>query len=570
MNFHQCPGVGNRKRSGFVTVCLALGLSIHGGLPAVAQKPSDLSNIDRRLEQRELAKPPAVPAPMRILTAPPAESFVRETRPFVLSGVVVEGSTVFEPADFTVTYDEFLARKVTLKDIETILGRITQMYRDAGYFLSRAIAPKQSITAGLLQVRIIEGYVAHVSGADAYRGRKAVDQYAGAILDEKPLRLATIERALLLINDLPGLSLDPLLKPIDERGDRYELLLGATYRPVELSAQFDNRGTPEVGRLQGFVSGALNAPFGYGERIEASFVTVPNQAHELLYGALSANLPVGARGVRFSLFTAFGAVDAGGSKADLDSNSRSEQVIARLWYPVIRTTNQSLWITGTFDFRNFRETQFDLTVTRDRLRVLRAGAVYATRDRFKGESWYRLELSQGMDMFLASESGSSKLSRPDGGGEFTKITGDITRHQKVSDRLDLQLRLLGQWSADPLLSYEEFSVGGERVGRAYDFAEIAGEHGVAASAELRFTPSMAWDWLQSYQVYGFYDIGAVWNDVSGGANKHNTLSSLGFGLRFAPVENVRAEFEAAKPLTGEVETRGNDDWNVFFNLSLSY
>ncbi len=563
--------VFSRYKTGFhAAVLLAISVTVSGGLPAAAQKPSDLSNVDRRLEQLEPAKPPPAPAGMSLFAAPPGESFVRETTPFVLSGIVVVGSTVFKPADFTATYSEFLARKITLSDIETILGRITGMYRNAGYFLSRAIAPKQAIKAGVVQVRVVEGHVARITGADAYRGQEVIDRYFRPVLDEKPLRLATVERALLLVNDLPGLSIDPRLKPVDEHGGRYELLLGAKHKPLDVSAQFDNRGTPEVGRLQGVVAAALNTPFGLGERIEASFVTVPNQPKELLYGILSANMPVGARGARISLLTAFGAIDAGGSKANLDSNSRSEQVIARLWYPVTRTKDQGLWITGTFDFRDFRETESGITVTRDRLRVLRAGAVYAIRDRLNGQNRFTLEISQGMKMFDGSDRGEDTLSRPDGDSEFTKIAGDIVRLQKISERFDLQLRFLGQWSADPLLSYEEFSVGGERVGRAYDFAEIGGEHGVAAAAELRYSNISPWQWLGSYQIYGFYDIGAVWNEVSGGADRHSTISSLGFGLRLSVLENIEAELEAAKPLTGEVETRGDEDWNAFFKLNLKY
>jgi hemolysin activation/secretion protein len=549
---------------------LAMAMTVLGGFPVSAQQASKLSNIDRRIEQREIVGPPPPAQPMQVPAIPPAEPHVWRTKPFVLGGIVIAGATVFEVDAFTATYEDFLARTVTAKDIETILQRITKIYRDAGYFLTRVLAPRQSVRAGVVRLQVIEGYVERVSVAGSYSGRAVIDRYARPVLDERPLRLETVERMLLLANDLPGVSVVPTLKPVDESGGRYEMVVNLAYKPVNVSIQFDNLGTPEVGRLQGLVSGSLNSPFSFGEQFRATFITVPDQPKELLYGSLEASIPIGANGARVSLFGALGVIDAGGAKADLDSKSEAEQITARLRYPVKRSRQETLWLTGSLDFRNFRENELGQLVTRDNLRVIRAGAEYRMRDMLRGRNRLSLELSQGLDILDASASGSATLSRSDGRSDFTKLAGKLARRQPLTDRIELKLSFLGQLAADPLLSYEEFSLGGEVIGRGYDFSELSGEHGIASSVELRYTEPSRWRWLDRYQFYWFLDAGAVWNDAPGSGYKRDTLTSTGFGVRLKASEFARASFEAAKPLSGAVATRGDDDWVGFFTVRLRY
>lgn len=187
-----------------------------------------------------------------------------------------------------------------------------------------------------------------------------------------------------------------------------------------------------------------------------------------------------------------------------------------------------------------------------------------------GNSHASLGISQGLDILGASETGSATNSRADGHSQFTKLTGQAARLQGITDRISLRVSVAGQWSADPLLSYEEFSLGGEAYGRGYDYGEISGEHGAAGSAEIRYGDETKWPWLSEYQVYGFYDVGAVWNKVSGDDLDMQHLSSAGAGLRLRINETVRTGFEAAKPLDRRVSTTGDRDWRFFFSAVAKY
>jgi hemolysin activation/secretion protein len=535
---------------------------------AQAQTAPDLSIIDRRVKEGEQAAPRKAPVPAPRLTAPaPAADALQ---PFILGGVIVDGATAFSPADFTAAYETYLAKRIGAAEVEAILQGITRRYLDDGHFLTRAIAPAQDIAAGILRVRVIEGYVAKFTVTGSYPDRALLDRYAGPILGERPARLQTVERALLLMNDLAGVTVKPELRPLREDAGEYELIADIAYRPVQAHGRIDNRGTPDVGRLQSWVGAGLNGVLGYGESIYANFVTVPDSPRELLYGSLSGTLPVGSAGAYVGVYGAYSTIEAGGSSAQFDRDSRSQQAIGRIGHPLIRSRAQNLWINGAFDYRDFHESELDTTTIDDKLRVLRAGLSYNLIDDFKGESQAGLEVSQGLDVLGASDADSATLSRSDGRSQFTKVAGNAARLQKITDRIGVRLGFAGQWSADPLLAYEEFSLGGEYFGRAYDYGERSGEHGVAGSLEVRYGTETSWRWLSEYQFYGFYDIGAVWNETTGDGLRRDRLSSAGGGMRLRLNDILKAGFEAAKPLDEAVATTGDKAWRFFFTAIATY
>ena len=217
----------------------------------MAQGVPDLSIIDKRIKEGEKPRAPEGPSVAPRVEEAPGKP--PATEPFTLSGVIIEGATVFAPADLTNTYEGYLLKRVGDPEIAAILKAISQRYQEAGYFLSRALVPAQDFVNGIIRIRVVEGYVAKFTVAGDYPHTELLDRYARPMLTERPARLGTVERTLLLMSDLPGLTLEPTLKPVREESGEYALTIDTEYRPVSAFARLDNRGTPDVGRLQGWV-----------------------------------------------------------------------------------------------------------------------------------------------------------------------------------------------------------------------------------------------------------------------------------------------------------------------------
>ncbi len=178
-------------------------------------------------------------------------------------------------------------------------------------------------------------------------------------------------------------------------------------------------------------------------------------------------------------------------------------------------------------------------------------------------------LHKGSGVFGASDKGDINLSRAQGTGDFTKLTAEVSRLQGVTSQFNLFLSLNGQFSNNKLLSLEEFRIGGEAFGRGYNPAELSGDNGLGAVAELRFADTTEWDFLTRYELYTFYDFGMVWNHDNG-VTPNESLASVGVGIRASLTDWLTAEVEVAKPLTRRlISTRSDGERPTRLFLSLT-
>jgi hemolysin activation/secretion protein len=107
---------------------------------------------------------------------------------------------------------------------------------------------------------------------------------------------------------------------------------------------------------------------------------------------------------------------------------------------------------------------------------------------------------------------------------------------------------------DPLLSAEQFGVGGATFGRGYEPSELTGDKGIAVKVELQYNQQLK-PIASELQYYGFYDVGVV-GDVlaNAGVPSSQSLASVGGGVRYDLPCGFSGLFEVAKPLTKPVET----------------
>ena len=78
---------------------------------------------------------------------------------FLLSGVLIEGSTVYQDSDFLPLYKEYLGTETDLVEIHKIVNRITKKYQNDGYILSKAIVENQQVKNGIVKIKALEAYI---------------------------------------------------------------------------------------------------------------------------------------------------------------------------------------------------------------------------------------------------------------------------------------------------------------------------------------------------------------------------------------------------------------------------
>ncbi|MGH7223553.1 MAG: ShlB/FhaC/HecB family hemolysin secretion/activation protein, partial [Gemmataceae bacterium] len=348
-----------------------------------------------------------------------------------LKTIRISGATVYSQADFAPLIRPYLNRQITLVDLYRLADEITAKYRKDGYILSRALVPAQRINK-VARIDVVEGYVSevHFQGYDSPH----VKGYANQIMASRPLQASVLERYLLLINDLSGVTGRAVLAPSPTVEGGTSLTIIAQQKEFDGSFSVDNRGTKYLGPIEFDTALGMNIP-GLDDRLAVRYITTPS-VRELQYGEMSLTHPIGDDGLRLVLYGNVVHTRPQYTLSPFDVFSDGDEASASLDYPLVRSRDQNLTVRGSFDLRDL------ITVvdnnrslppsSDDHLRVLRFGSTYDFADRFSGINLAALEFSQGLNILGASAEMRAVPSRPDAKSNFNKFRGEVSRQQNLA------------------------------------------------------------------------------------------------------------------------------------------
>ncbi len=562
------------KRRGAVSVAVPALASILAATatPSVAQQARspqpDIGRTEKRFDTLEAeqrrAKSAAVPLPQ---VAHPATG--ADARPlFRLTGVAVDGATLISPQAIVATWQPFLGKTVSQADLVTIAGRISELYRAAGFHLSRAIVPPQDIQNGRIRIRVIEGRITDIVVKGERTARFGVQKVLAPIAAEPASRRPTLERALLLVNDLPGVRIaDSAIEEIGTGSGRFRLTVTVETWTNYTTVSLDNRGTNATGPLQAYLASSFNSNLVPGDTFGINVSTVPNMPQELGFGRLLYNAPVGTDGARIGAVASYGLQKPGDIRSIIDTRDRSAALDLRGSIVPLRSRDASLWLTAGFGVTESYEDDVIAPDYRDHIRAVYLTADLQLHDRLDGWNYLTVAARQGLPILGATTPDGPLNSRFDGDGTFSKLTAYYTRYQPLSDLWSVKLAFAGQLVSTPLLASEEFYLG-SAFGRGYWGAEISGDNGVGGSIELRYDQTLKYDFLKGYQVYGYVDDTVAWNFHSGGDVL--ALALVGAGVRFYLPYDLQLGVEASYPLDYRVPFEQPRDPRGFFYVTKTF
>lgn len=537
---------------------------------------ADPSKAGERLSQPDMlprVEPAIAVKDVRPAGAPAGSENIK----FTLSGIRLDGASVYSDAAVRSVYADKIGKTVSLADVYGIAADLTRKYRNDGYILTQVVVPPQEISGGVPTLRVVEGYISNITlqkeDANAPVNMALVEAYAAKISKGSALNARDLERQLLLINDLPGVTARTVLSPSQNTPGAADMLIVVGHDPFDGIVSADNYGSRYLGPIQLSAAGTLNSLLGQNEAITMQAVVAPQSWYELAYGSLGYEQPIGVYGTKAHINASVTDTDPGYDLKQFDVEGRSYLVNVGVTHPFIRSRTENLTGRLNFDWRRVKSSNDIEETRRDRLSVLRAGGRYEFIDTIFGAAANTadLELSKGLNIFGANEEGDDNMSRDGGDPQFTKLEAELQRLQRVTNSVNLLLAGRGQIASDALLSSEEFSVGGfNGFGRSYDPSEINGEHGIAGRVELQWNDPVKADpaYINGYQLYGFYDIGRVWNeDATTNSQKRDSLAAAGAGVRLELPYEINAAFAVAVPLTRTPQTEDSHDPKLYFSVS---
>lgn len=487
---------------------------------------------------------------------------------FTVSKVRIVGATVIDEAQLAAQFDGLLNRRITAGELRAALDRANKLYEDAGYALGRAYVPVQVVQGGTLIVRIVEGYVGEILiTAEDPAVRQMVEGFSRRIVSEIPLRKETLERYLLLISDIPGVSLGGQLQSMDVYSGAATLSLTVESDKLTASTAVDNRANLDDSPFQAYLTGNINNIFGYGDQFSVTALATPEIETQQYFRAAYSTF-IGTDGLRASGGVSYASSEQADLPPGIELVSTSTQVDFLLSYPIIRAAKETLTaFVGTY-FTDAENELNGVTFSKDAIRAAHLGASYAAQIGERVSLGSHLRMTQGFSAFGGGPD-NTLHSRLGATPNFLKVQSGASLAYAATERLLLSLRVEGQYSPDSLFSSEEISFGGARFARGYNNSEISGDSGLGTSiqASYRFDVEMLGGW--SITPYTFLDHAYAWNtdvDLQGDAR----LFSTGVGVTFSNRRWLSVGIEIDKPINRTPISQNNKDPRLFLSFEVRF
>lgn len=486
---------------------------------------------------------PREPAPV-----PPPAAAIPSGPAVHIDAVRVEGVTVYSPAALAPLYAGVVGATVPKARLDAVVQNLQIKYRTDGYILTVVQGEVQRVNGRtVLVLRAVEGYISEVkldgdigpAGSLAYR-------YLEHLTWVRPLNNAALERYLLLVQDIPGVSVRAILRHVSPLPGAVQLVAQLSRKPVSAYFQYDNLASQVAGPNEMLASVSTNSFTSFGEQLQGLFYNTFSR--EQIFGQVNASALLGGEGLKLWGYGGRGNSLPGGALAQVDFNGDYTVGGLGLSYPVIRSRRLNLAVDGSFDTY---DSTIDVTgansgsaeLNESHLRILRAGETFDFQDSAVADlaaaNLLIFRVSQGLPGLGASSNAATFPARPGNRIDFTKLAGELTRIQNLATfgpvDTALKLSLGGQYTGDILPPSETFFFGGVRWGRGFYYGQITGDRALATTVELQantgFTnvPIIAPDRRLEVQFFGFYDFGRAYNLAPGEFDQ--TLDSIGLGAR---------------------------------------
>ena len=442
------------------------------------------------------------------------------------------GNTAIASDELDAVVAAYRGRELSNDDFEVIRVALTRHYIKRGFINSGAVLPDQEIKAGIITFQIIEGRISRI---DVIGSRRLPESYVHdrvALDAGPPVNVYAIRDRLYLLQQDPRIRrLDAALLPGTRPGEailRIDLDEALSQR---VWFTVNNYRPPSVGAERAEVELFDYNLLGYGDTFGLrGGVTEGSDDLDLNYA-----IPLNARDTALQLRYARNRSAVVESPFDqLDVQSRSQTIGIGVWHFLHKAPQEEVGLGVTFEQRQSRSYLLGEPFAfspgtpangRVRLSALRFAQSWLTHNPDRVLS-ARSTFSVGVDAYDPTLNSSGE---PDARflawlGQLQWVERLFARHDELVTRVDTQV------TDDPMLSLEQFSVGGAHSVRGYRENQLVGDNGLVASMEYRLSLWSDPGRGHRVQLAGFFDWGRSWNRERP-TPEPEVLASIGAGLR---------------------------------------
>ena len=460
-----------------------------------------------------------------------------------------EGNTAFTELELSRVVASYVGRVITSEELQEARRAVTLHYANHGYINSGAVIPEQEVRDGVITIRVVEGKLTEIKVTG---NRWLRDSYLSDRLKLRsgsPLNVNTLRDGLQLLRQNPSVQqLNAELQPGALPGEAHLAVRVLDQQPFRLGLQVDNARPPSVGAEEiSLLAGDRNLT-GHSDELVLRYGVAHNGKDGIEFTKLDNisgeyTLPLTARDTTLSIY---------GSKDDfaiieepftsLDITSETERYGISLHHPIYHTASREFALALTFERRESQTfllgEPFTLTPGavkgKAEISAIRFAQEWVNRNQNQVLA-IRSTFSFGVDLFGTTDDGTDRDAK------FWVWLGQFQYVRRLFNTANqLILRTDVQWTDEPLLSLEQFTLGGASNVRGYRENQLVRDRGVYSGIELRVPVLFNKVGAPIVQLAPFFDFGGACN-VHADTPEPTTICSAGIGILFTPNKHLRSQ-----------------------------
>jgi len=561
----------NRAIKGLI---LCLMILVLWGFEAVAQEAASTGteNTQKAPPAQAKQKQPTSEQQAAENEQPPTDFDLLELR--------VKGNTLLDAKELGRAVYLFLGPKKTIDTVESARAALEKLYQGKGYQTVAVDIPEQDVKNGIVYLQVVEGKVSRLRVVESrYFSLGKIKAGVPELAEGHIPNFPKMQKELAALG---GQSEDRKIQPILRAGETpgtLEVDLKVKDQlPFHGKVELNGRNTSSTSRLRLVSSLHYDNLWQAMHSASLMYQVSPEDNKEVDVWAGTYVMPLFNSDARLAFYTVSSSSNAQIASAGALSVIGIGNIYGlRLVKPLGGLDKYFHSATLGVDYKDFKE---NLTVIgsdgpksiKTPISYLPFLAQYSGSLRGE-ESLASFDLGLHFSVRgLGNDQKEFENKRFKAQANYMYLNGNVNFQHDLPKGMELSARFSGQVADSPLISNEQFSMGGAESVRGYFETQALADHGVFGSLELH-SPQLGaaeWDFVNNLKALAFVDAAKGWIiDPLPGNSKGNFISSAGFGVRFQMWKYLSGLLDVGFPFS-TLGTVKSGDPRVHFKIATEF
>ncbi len=496
---------------------------------------------------------------------------------FDLLELRVKGNNLIERKQLERTIYPFLGLKKSVDNVELARAALEELYRKQGYQTVSVDIPEQDVKNGIVYLQVVEGKVSRLRVKDSrYFSLGKIKAGIPELAEGNVPNFPKMQQQLAALgNQSPDRKIQPVLRAGETPGTLEVDLKVKDELPLHGRVELNGRNTSSTSRLRLVSSLHYDNLWQAMHSASLMYQVSPEASQEVDVWAGTYAMPLFNTDTRLALYMVHSSSSSQIASAGALSVLGIGSIYgARVVKPLTALNDYFHSATLGVDYKDFSEDLKLLGADTIKTPIAYTPFLAQYSGTLRGkESMTSFDMGMHFSVRgLGNDQKEFENKRFLAKANYMYLTGDLKFQHDLPLGMEVKSHFSGQYADSPLISNEQFSLGGAQSVRGYFETQALADDGVFGSLELH-SPHLGapeWDYMNSLKLLAFVDAGRGWikNALPGNA-KGNGLSSGGVGLHFLVWKHLSGALDLGVPFQSLATVKSGDP-RIHFSIATDF